>query len=112
MPSFYSVASVPNDLSGRGLPLAEQRQRARWGSGGWYQVWLGRGFRFLPPQVRQDSIDGLLLLDTCESLPHERSECFGYDPDRPTAAAANLDVDAEHMFQALSPCHRHMNLGG
>ena len=31
--------------------------------------------------------------DAGKSLPRERSECFGHDPDRATASLAGLDVD-------------------
>ena len=71
---------------------------ARWGSGGWYQVWLGRGFRFLPPQVRQDSIDGLLVLDA------------GNDPDSTSAMPAGLNVNIEDSLQSLRPGHRRVAL--
>ncbi len=46
---------------------------------------------FLITKMSQDVVYGVLVLNTCD------------DPDRPTAAAANFDVDAEHTFQALLP---------
>jgi hypothetical protein len=33
-------------------------------------------------------------------------------PDCASATTANLDIDIEHTFQSLSPCHRYMHLGG
>ena len=60
-------SGVPTDVITRVLlPRAlsrEKRQRARWGSGGWYQVWQYRSFLFFPAQVGQDPINGLLLLN-------------------------------------------------
>jgi hypothetical protein len=38
-----------------------------------------------------------------ESLPRERSECFGHDPHRPAAFPAGLDVDIEHPLKASLP---------
>ena len=45
------------------------------------------GVLFLPAQVIQDLVYDAVVFDTSvrridESLPHERSECFGYDFDR------------------------------
>jgi hypothetical protein len=52
----------------------------------------------------QNSVDDILFFNT----PVRR---IGNDSHRTTAAAADLDVDAEHTFQALSPGHRGMVLG-
>ena len=46
----------------------------------------------------QDLVADVLVLNT------------GNDPDRSTAAAADLDVDIEDTFQALSPGHRGVTL--
>jgi len=35
---------------------------------------------------------------------------FDNDPDRTTAAAANLNVDMEYTFQSLNPSHASMAL--
>ncbi len=51
-------------------------------------------------KMSEDPIYDVLVLNTSD------------DSDRPTAAAANLDVDAEHTFQALSPVHGGVALGG
>jgi len=50
--------------------------------------------------MSQYSIYDVPVLATCD------------DSDGPTAAAANLDVDAEHTFQALNPGHCDMTLDG
>jgi hypothetical protein len=56
-----------------------------------------------------------------ESLPRERSECFGHHhrilyagdyPDRVTAFPAGCDIDLEYTLQALCPGHRGAALGG
>ena len=39
--------------------------------------------------------------DLLESLPRERGECFGHDPDRPAAGPASLDINTKYAFQAL-----------
>jgi len=49
--------------------------------------------------VSEDSIYDVLVLNTCD------------DSDRASAAAANLDVDAEHTFQTLSPGQGGVTLG-
>ena len=41
---------------------------ARWGSGGWHQERLSRCILFFPTQVGQDSINGLLLINTGNDL--------------------------------------------
>jgi hypothetical protein len=38
-------------------------------------------------------LDHHRIFDAGKSLPRERSECFGHDPDRATACVAGLDVD-------------------
>ena len=58
----------------------------------------GGGTLFLIAQVSQDSIDGLLVLNARN------------DPDRTTAAAANLNVDIEYALESLSPGHRRVTL--
>ena len=47
------------------------------------------------------SLDHHSVLDAGESLPRERSECFGHDPDRPAAGPASLDIDTKYACQAL-----------
>ena len=71
-------------------------------------LWLvgqGGGTLFLIAKMSQDSIDDVLVLNAAVRRIDD-------DSDRPTAAAANLDVDAEHTFQALSPDHGGVTLGG
>lgn len=60
----------------------------------------GGGALFLIAQMREDSVDDVLVFDT------------GDDPDRSTAAAADLDVYTEDAFKALRPGHGGMTLGG
>jgi hypothetical protein len=55
--------------------------------------------------VGQNPIDDGLVLDAAVRRIDD-------NPHRTTAAAANLDVDAEHTFQALSPGHRSVAAGG
>jgi hypothetical protein len=62
--------------------------------------------------MSQDPVDGLLFLNASKSLPHERSECFGYDFGRPAATTTNLNVDIEYTLQSLRPGHSGMTLGG
>jgi len=51
--------------------------------------------------MRQDLPDHHRVLDAGESLPRERSECFGHDLHRPAAGRAGLDVNAKYPFQSL-----------
>jgi hypothetical protein len=54
--------------------------------------------------VSQNPVYDVLLLKT----PVRR---IGNDSDRPTATTADLDIDAENAFKALSPRHGCMALG-
>ena len=83
-----------------GLEFAscEKRQRGRWRSCWWCQVGQGGGALFLIAQMSQNSIDGVLVLDTCD------------DFDGPTAATANFRIDIEYSLEPLSPGHGGMAL--
>ena len=83
----------------RTLP-GEKRQRSRWCPCWWYQEWLGRRFLFLAAQVRQNPIDDVLVLNTSD------------DPDGAPTPPADLYLDIEDAFQALSPGHSGMTLNG
>jgi hypothetical protein len=50
--------------------------------------------------VSEDSIYDVLVLNT------------GDDPDRSAATTTDLDVDGKNAFQALSPGHGGVALGG
>jgi hypothetical protein len=50
-----------------------------------------RGVLFV--EVSENLLDHHRVFDASESLPRERSECFGHDPDRATASLTGLDVD-------------------
>jgi hypothetical protein len=76
----------------------------RRGSGGWRQEWPSGSILFLFVQVSQNPVYDVLLLKT----PVRR---IGNDSDRPTATTADLDIDAENAFKALSPRHGCMALG-
>jgi hypothetical protein len=56
------------------------------------------GALFLSAQMREDSVDDVLVFDT------------GDDPDRSTAAAADFDVCVEYSLESLSPVHGGMAL--
>ena len=71
----------------------------RRGSGGWRQEWPSGSILFLFVQVSQHPVYDVLLLNTRN------------DSDRPTATTADLDIDAENAFKALSPRHGCMALG-
>jgi hypothetical protein len=68
------------------LPI-EKRQCLWWCPGWWCQVRQGGGTLFLVAQMSQNVVDNVLVLDA------------GDDSGRTTAAATDLDVDAEHTFQ-------------
>jgi hypothetical protein len=53
--------------------------------------------------MRQNLPDDHRVFDTGESLPRERSECFGHDSHRPAAGRAGLDINAKHPFQTSPP---------
>ena len=57
-------------------------------------MWLGRGFGFLPMQVGQDSINGILFFNASNN------------PDSTSAAGANLDVYVEYSLESLGLGHR------
>jgi len=81
----------------RALPR-EKGQRARRGSGGWHQQREGGDVLFLLAKMCQDSVDNVLIFNT----PVRR---IGNDPDRTTAAAANLNVYVEDALEPLCPGH-------
>ena len=58
----------------------------------------GGGALFLIAQMSQNSIDGVLVLDTCD------------DFYRPAAVAADFDVYVEYSLEPLSPGHGGMAL--
>ena len=58
----------------------------------------GGGALFLIAQMSQNSIDDVLVLDTCD------------DSDRSAAAAADFDVYVEYSLESLSPGHGGMAL--
>ena len=76
----------------------EKRQRGRWRSCWWCQVGQGGGALFLIAQMSQNSIDDVLVLDTCD------------DFYRPAAVAADFDVYVEYSLEPLSPGHGGMAL--
>jgi len=83
----------------RALPR-EKGQRARRGSGGWHQQREGGDVLFLLAKMCQDSVDNVLIFNTRN------------DPDRTTAAAANLNVYVEDALEPLCPGHCRMSLSG
>ena len=85
-------------MLGCGSASCEKRQRGRWRSCWWCQVGQGGGALFLIAQKSQDSIDGVLVLDTCD------------DFYRPAAVAADFDVYVEYSLEPLSPGHGGMAL--
>ena len=95
-------SGVPADVITRVLlPRAlyrEKKQRTRWSSGGWRQGRPNRGIVFLPAQVIQNPIYGLLIFNASD------------DFDSPTATVANLYVDVENALQSLRPGHCRVTL--
>ena len=61
-------------------------------------MWQVMDDLFLPLEMSQNSIDYILVLNTSN------------DPDRTTAAAANLNVDIENSLESLGPGHCGMTL--
>ena len=87
----FSVASLL--MWGLEFASCEKRQRGRWRPGWGHQEGPGRGFLFLLAKMSQDPVDDVLVLNACD------------DPDRTTAASANLDVYIEHALESLGPGH-------
>ncbi len=71
---------------------------ARWSSRVWHQERLSRCILFLPAQVIQNSINGLLLLNA------------GNDPGSTSATLANFNIYIENSLEPLHPCHRRVTL--
>ncbi len=94
----FSLASLL--MWGWEFASCEKRQRGRWRSGWRGQVRQGGGALFLIAQMREDSVDDVLVFDT------------GDDPDRSTAATANLNVDIEYALESLGPGHRDVPFSG
>ena len=57
----------------------------------------GGGALFLVAQMSQDFVDDVLVLNTSNN------------PYRPTAPAADLDVDIEDALEVLGPGHRALS---
>jgi len=51
----------------------------------------------------QNLTDHHWVFDAGESLPRERSECFGHDLHCTATGLAGLDIDLEPEFIALCP---------
>ena len=85
----FSVASLLIQLR-----PGEKRQRGRWRPGWGHQEGPGRGFLFLLAKMSQDPVDDVLLLNATVRRIDDH-------PDRPTAAAANLNVDIENSLESL-----------
>jgi hypothetical protein len=47
--------------------------------------------------------DDVGIFDAGESLPRERSECFGYELHGIAAGLAGFDIDAEYALKPLGP---------
>ena len=92
----FSVASLL--MWGWEFASCEKRQIGRSRPGWRYQEAPGRGFLFLFAKMSQDSVDDVLVLDTCD------------DSDRSAAAAADFDVYVEYSLESLSPGHGGMAL--
>ena len=63
-------------------------------------MWQGGGVLFLSLKMSQNSVDDVLILDTCD------------DSDRTAAAATNLDVYVEYALESLGPGHRDVPFSG
>jgi hypothetical protein len=48
--------------------------------------------------------DDVGIFDAGESLPRERSECFGYELHGIAAGLAGFDIDAEYALKPPGPC--------
>ena len=52
-------------------------------------------------EMGENLLDDRRIFDAGESLPRERSDCFGHDPYCPAAGLADLNVDAKYSLHAL-----------
>ena len=71
--------------------MVSAKQLDRWRPACRPQTCWRRGQLFL--QMGENLINDHWIFNAGESLPRERSECFGHDPHRPAAFPASLDVD-------------------
>jgi len=58
-----------------------------------FRLQSGRYTRRIVIQIVKYLLNDRRVFDTGESLPRERSECFGYDPDITTTFTAGFSID-------------------
>ena len=63
-----------------------------------FRLQSGRYTRRIVIQIVKYLLNDRQVFDTGESLPRERSECFGYDPDITTTFTAGFNIDTKHSL--------------
>jgi hypothetical protein len=87
---WFSPAFLRAECCWAGIPPRETRQCSRWRSGRWYQERPNKCVLFFPAQARQDSVDGLLIIN---------------EGNGPTTATTALNIDFKDPLESLCPRH-------